>query len=161
MSDSLEERGRTVVLVLRQFMSDNHISGTAIAEAMHTRPQSVSNQLSRGKLFSVSAAEDRVEGFAKLGFQVNPIFLISGEGRITDNPEHDPFANHSYGTTLKTPENSEKKNESVELKRTKYENSRLKKENAALLENNKQLQDENKALKKKFFAIRRLLLGIK
>ena len=160
MSALLEERGRTVVLVLRQFMSDNHISGTAIAEAMQTRPQSVSNQLSRGKLFSVNVAEDWVEGFAKLGFQVNPIFLISGEGHITDNPEHDSFANHAFGTTFKTPENSAKKNESLELKRTKYENSQLKKENATLLENNKQLQDENKALKKKFFAIRRILLGI-
>lgn len=159
MSALLEERGRTVVLVLRQFMSDNHISGTAIAEAMQTRPQSVSNQLSRGKLFSVNVAEDWVEGFAKLGFQVNPIFLISGEGHITDNPEHDSFANHAFGITFKTPENSAK-NESLELKRTKYENSQLKKENATLLENNKQLQDENKALKKKFFAIRRILLGI-
>lgn len=159
MENTLETRGSYVCYEISRFMSENHITGTALAEAMKVTPQSVSNLLRKGKLFSPEVARRWVDGFASLGYQVNLSFLLSGEGRITDNPKHDRYTN--YGTSgfkvEKLPENTAKANESLDVKIVRSENGVLKKRIELLVEENCALKVENKALKRKLAAIRRIL----
>lgn len=130
---SIEERGRVVSKVLREYMSKKRISGTQLAFKLGVRPQAVSNQLARGRLFSPSLAEQWVNAFSEMNYNLNPFFLITGEGPVEESW---------------IPNNS-KRNDSYTLKRTKYDL-------AILQEENKRLKNEINDLKKKLLAISKL-----
>ena len=135
MSDlTLDEKGKLVASKLREYMSTNRISGTKIAFNLGVSPQTVSNQLVRGKLFSPRLAEQWVRAFAQLSFHINPLFLVFGEGAIEES---------LIGNTSNN-------NESFALKRAKLKILALNAEN-------KRLQIENKKLKNKLSVISKLL----
>ena len=86
-----------VCFKLHKFLRENHITYLTLATSMGVTLQSVSNHLRLKRPFSWKVASRWVKGFEDLGYQVNTIYLVTGVGPITNNPKHDPDANHSYG----------------------------------------------------------------
>lgn len=86
-----------VCFKLHKFMRENHITYESLATSMGVTLQSVSNHLRLKRPFSWKVASRWVKGFEDLGYQVNATYLVTGVGLITNNPKHDPDANHSYG----------------------------------------------------------------
>lgn len=86
-----------VCFKLHKFMRENHITYESLATSMGVTLQSVSNHLRLKRPFSWKVAHRWVKGFEDIGYQVNATYLVTGVGPITNNPKHDPDANHSYG----------------------------------------------------------------
>ena len=158
MEKALEARGTEVCNEIYRFMYEKHISGKDLAKAMDVTPQSVSNLLRKGKLFSPEVARRWVDGFGSLGYVVNLPFLLSGEGSISDDAESVRYyIKWLYEEDQKPIENTSAANMTFEQKKACLNMELLKKKNAFLMDENSSLKAENKALKRKLAAIKKLL----
>lgn len=83
---------------LRSFMRSNKIRSKDLARVMNRTEQAISNQLRRQKHFTSRTAMNLSDAFEKLGFPINKAFLLTGNGLISDNPDHNPSINVSFSS---------------------------------------------------------------
>lgn len=158
MESTYEQKGREVCDRIIRFMSDNHISGKTLAAAMGVTPQSVSNMLRKGRLFSIGVAQKWVEGFGSLGCEVNIPFFLTGEGRITNDASLDPDLNVAY-SRLRRPDGREEGQENDDSPEDQMilKFLRMRDERNYYKEKCLDLMVENQMLKEKLAAIGKIL----
>ena len=97
---------------LRSFMRSNKIRSKDLARIMNRTEQAISNQLRRQKHFTKRTATNLSDAFERLGFPINKTFLLTGNGLISDNPDHNPSINvpFSFGHFFDKKEESQDSN---------------------------------------------------
>ena len=72
---------------LRRFMKEKKITGRKLAGLLGCSTQSISSQLTSGRLFSLTMAQRWANAFSECGQKINTSFLVTGEGHLQEVPE--------------------------------------------------------------------------